>query len=81
MTTINTVRYAAITLLLLLAGCSHRVPQATIEVIDTSLGKLSVTLDHGDIRVKTASNVNALLERLSVLTEVAKRLQPGRCVT
>jgi hypothetical protein len=37
MTTINTVRYAAITLLFLLAGCSHRVPQATIEVIDTSL--------------------------------------------
>jgi hypothetical protein len=37
MTTINTVRYAAITLLFLLAGCSHRVPEATIEVIDTSL--------------------------------------------
>jgi hypothetical protein len=37
MTTINTVRYAAITLLFLLTGCSHRVPQATIEVIDTSL--------------------------------------------
>jgi hypothetical protein len=37
MTTINTVRYAAIALLFLLAGCSHRVPEATIEVIDTSL--------------------------------------------
>jgi hypothetical protein len=37
MTTINTVRYAAITLLFLLAGCSHRIPEATIEVIDTSL--------------------------------------------
>jgi len=37
MTTINTVRYAAITLLFLLGGCSHRVPQATVEVIDTSL--------------------------------------------
>jgi hypothetical protein len=37
MTTINTVRYVAITLLFLLAGCSHRVPEATIEVIDTSL--------------------------------------------
>jgi hypothetical protein len=37
MTTINTIRYAAITLLFLLAGCSHRVPQATVEVIDTSL--------------------------------------------
>jgi len=37
MTTINTVRFAAITLLFLLAGCSHRVPEATVEVIDTSL--------------------------------------------
>ena len=37
MTTFNTVRYAAITLLFLLTGCSHRVPQATVEVIDTSL--------------------------------------------
>jgi hypothetical protein len=41
MTTINTVRYASITLLFLLAGCSHRVPEVTIEVIDTSL---SITL-------------------------------------
>jgi hypothetical protein len=37
MTTINTVRYVAITLLFLLAGCSHRAPVAAIEVIDTSL--------------------------------------------
>jgi hypothetical protein len=37
MTTINTVRYAAITLLFLLTGCSHRAPDATVEVIDTSL--------------------------------------------
>jgi hypothetical protein len=37
MTTTNTIRYAAITMLLLLAGCSHRAPVATIEVIDTSL--------------------------------------------
>jgi hypothetical protein len=37
MTTINTIRYVAITLLFLLAGCSHRIPQANIEVIDTSL--------------------------------------------
>jgi hypothetical protein len=37
MTSINTVRYVAITLLFLLAGCSRRVSQATIEVIDTSL--------------------------------------------
>ena len=36
MTSINTVRYVATTLLFLLAGCSHRVSQATIEVIDTS---------------------------------------------
>jgi ABC-type multidrug transport system ATPase subunit len=35
-----------------------------LEVIETSLGKLSVTLDHGDIAVKTASNVNALLEQV-----------------
>jgi hypothetical protein len=37
MTAINTVQYVAITLLLLLAGCSHPIPQATVEVIDTSL--------------------------------------------
>jgi hypothetical protein len=37
MTAIDTVRYVAITLLLLLAGCSHPIPQATVEVIDTSL--------------------------------------------
>ena len=37
MTTINTGRYVALTLLFLLAGCAHRVPQATVEVIDTSL--------------------------------------------
>jgi hypothetical protein len=36
MTTINIVRYLAITLLFLIAGCSHHVPQATVEVIDTS---------------------------------------------
>ncbi len=37
MSTINTVGYAAVAAALVLAGCSHRVPQATIEVIDTSL--------------------------------------------
>src|ERR1039458_6036957 len=37
MTIINTGRYVAIALLFLLAGCSRRVPEATIEVIDTSL--------------------------------------------
>jgi hypothetical protein len=37
MTKINFVRYANIAALFLLAGCSHRVPQATVEVIDTSL--------------------------------------------
>lgn len=35
-----------------------------LKVMDTSLGKLSVTLDHGDVAVKTASNVNALLEQV-----------------
>ncbi len=30
-------RYFAIAVLLFLAGCSHRVPEATVEVIDTSL--------------------------------------------
>jgi len=30
-------------------------------VMDTSLGKLSVTLDHGDIAVKTARSLNAVL--------------------
>jgi hypothetical protein len=37
MSTINTVRYAAVAAALALAGCSHRVPQATIEIVDTSL--------------------------------------------
>jgi|ERR1035437_1721681 hypothetical protein len=37
MTTINTRRYVAITLLFLLTGCSHRIPQTTVEIIDTSL--------------------------------------------
>jgi hypothetical protein len=36
MTTIIAGRYVAIALLFLLAGCSRRVPQATVEVIDTS---------------------------------------------
>ncbi|MGI0079389.1 MAG: ATP-binding cassette domain-containing protein, partial [Nitrososphaerales archaeon] len=35
-----------------------------LAVMDTSLGKLSVTLDHGDIAVKTATNLNALLEQV-----------------
>jgi ABC-type multidrug transport system ATPase subunit len=33
-------------------------------VMDTSLGKLSVTLDHGDIAVKTATNINGILGRV-----------------
>ena len=37
MSTINTVRYAAVAAALALAGCVHRVPQATIEIVDTSL--------------------------------------------
>jgi hypothetical protein len=37
MTSIRSVRYAAIAALSLLAACSHRVPQGTVEVIDTSL--------------------------------------------
>ena len=59
MTTINTVRYVAITLLFLLAGCSHRVPQATIEVIDTSLSITpraeKAALDAVRIRLPTCS--------------------------
>jgi ABC-type multidrug transport system ATPase subunit len=35
-----------------------------LAVMETSLGKLSVTLDHGDIAVKTAANLNALLEQV-----------------
>jgi ABC-type multidrug transport system ATPase subunit len=35
-----------------------------LAVMDTSLGKLSVTLDRGDIAVKTARNLNALLEEV-----------------
>jgi hypothetical protein len=36
MTTIDTGRYVAISLLFLVASCSHRTPDATVEVIDTS---------------------------------------------
>jgi hypothetical protein len=36
MNPINAIRYAIITVLFLLAGCSHRVPIAAIEVIDSS---------------------------------------------
>ena len=36
MTPINSVRYTTIAVLFLLAGCTHRVPVATVEVIDTS---------------------------------------------
>jgi ABC-type multidrug transport system ATPase subunit len=35
-----------------------------LAIMETSLGKLSVTLDHGDIAVKTARNLNALLEEV-----------------
>jgi ABC-type multidrug transport system ATPase subunit len=35
-----------------------------LKIMETSLGKLSITLDRGDIQVKTASNVNALLEQV-----------------
>jgi len=38
--------------------------KGALDVMDTSLGRLSVTLDHGDIQVKTASNVNTLLEQV-----------------
>lgn len=37
MTTIRFARYAAIAMLILLAACSRRIPQGTVEVIDTSL--------------------------------------------
>jgi hypothetical protein len=37
MTLTNSARLATVFLLLLLAACSHRRPQATVEVIDTSL--------------------------------------------
>lgn len=35
-----------------------------LTVMDTRLGKLSVTLDHGDIAVRTATNLNVLLEQV-----------------
>ena len=35
-----------------------------LSIMDTSLGKLSVTLDHGDIAVKTATNLNGILEQV-----------------
>jgi hypothetical protein len=36
MTPTKSIRYTAIAILSLLAGCSHRVPEATVEVVDTS---------------------------------------------
>ena len=36
--------------------------EGALEVMDTSWGKFSVTLDRGEVRVKNASNLNALLE-------------------
>jgi hypothetical protein len=33
-----------------------------LAIMDTSFGKLSVTLDRGDIAVKTATNLNQILE-------------------
>lgn len=35
-----------------------------LQVMDTSIGKLSITLDHGDVAVRTASNMTALLEKV-----------------
>jgi len=35
-----------------------------LKIMNTSLGELSVTLDHGDVAVKSASNVNTLLEQV-----------------
>jgi len=37
MTPLRTARYATFALLFLMAGCNHHAPQATVEVIDTSL--------------------------------------------
>jgi hypothetical protein len=37
MTVRNSVRFLSVTMLLVLAGCAHRIPQATVEVIDTSM--------------------------------------------
>ena len=37
MTPLRSVQHAAIATLFLLAACSHRVPQGTVEVIDTSI--------------------------------------------
>jgi hypothetical protein len=36
----------------------------SLAVMETSLGRLSITLDHGDIAVRTATNLNALLEQV-----------------
>jgi hypothetical protein len=37
MTKISFVQHASVAAIILVAGCSHRMPQATVEVIDTSL--------------------------------------------
>jgi hypothetical protein len=60
MTTINTARFAAITLSFLLAGCSHRVPQAIVEVIDTSL---SITPRAEKVALDAAQNQIGHMER------------------
>ena len=40
------------------------IAKDALEVMDTEVGKLSVTLDHGDVAVGMASSANALLARV-----------------
>jgi hypothetical protein len=60
MTTINTVRNFVIIVLLLLAGCADRVPEATVEVIDTSL---SITPRAEKVALDAVQNQIAHMQR------------------
>lgn len=38
------------------------VTEDAIQVMDTNLGKISITKDHGNVAIRTASNISALME-------------------
>jgi hypothetical protein len=64
MSAIHTVRYATAFAALLLAGCSHPTPKATVEVIDTSL---SITPRAEKAALDAVGNQIARMERGDVL--------------
>jgi len=60
MTTLRVIRHAATATLFLLTACSHRVPNGTVEVIDTSL---SITLRAEKAALNAVQNQIAHMQR------------------